>query len=52
MNDEALGIYLITPDDGKLRVKMVQLTQPLFGRFAAFGLEHLILDPWIRPAGP
>ena len=52
MNDPALGIYLITPEDGKLRVNMVQLTQPLYDKFAAIGLDHLILDPWIRPAGP
>ena len=29
---------------------MVQLTQPLYDKFAAIGLDHLILDPWIRPA--
>ncbi|MEV8504607.1 hypothetical protein AB0368_07215 [Actinoplanes sp. NPDC051475] len=50
MNDEALGIYLITPEHGKLRVNMLQLTQPLYDKLAAIGLDHLILDPWIRPA--
>jgi hypothetical protein len=52
MNDSASGIYLITPEDGKLRVTMVQLTQPLYDKLAAIGLDDLILDPWIRPAGP
>lgn len=52
VNDTASGIYLITPEDGKLRVTMVQLTQPLYDKFAAIGLDYLILDPWIRPAGP
>ncbi|MEU7906292.1 hypothetical protein [Actinoplanes sp. NPDC049118] len=50
--DEDLGIYTASSEDGKLRVNMVQLTQPLYDRFAAIGLDHLILDPWIRPAGP
>ncbi|RZU50847.1 hypothetical protein EV385_2639 [Krasilnikovia cinnamomea] len=52
MDDLASGIYGITSEDGKLRVNMVQLTQPLYDKFAAIGLDHLILDPWIRPAGP
>jgi hypothetical protein len=52
MNDTALGIYTPSTEDGKMRVNMVQLTQPLYDKFAAIGLEHLILDPWIRPAGP
>jgi hypothetical protein len=50
--DEDLGIYLASSEGGKMRVMMVQLTQPLYDKFAAIGLEHLILDPWIRPAGP
>lgn len=50
MNDSASGIYLVTPEDGKLRVNMVQLTQPLYDKLTAIGLDHLILDPWIRPA--
>ncbi|GIE39146.1 hypothetical protein [Actinoplanes lobatus] len=37
---------------GKIRVNMVQLTQPLYDKFAVIGLDHLILDPWIRPVGP
>ena len=52
MNDPASGIYLVSSEDGKLRVNMLQLTQPLYDKFAAIGLDHLILDPWIRPAGP
>jgi hypothetical protein len=52
MNDTALGIYLAHSEDGKIRVNMIQLTQPLYDKFAAIGLDHLILDPWIRPAGP
>ncbi len=51
MNDNASGIYLAGTKDGKIRVNMVQLTQPLYDKFAAIGLDHLILDPWIRPAG-
>jgi hypothetical protein len=49
LDDPALGIYQVTPEDGKLRVNMIQLTQPLYAKFAAIGLDHLILDPWIRP---
>jgi hypothetical protein len=52
MNDRALGIYMAGFEDGKMRVNMLQLTQPLYDRLAAIGLEHLILDPWVRPAGP
>lgn len=52
MNDPALGIYLVASEDGKLRVNMIQLTPPLYDKFAAIGLDQLILDPWIRPAGP
>ena len=52
MNDPASGVYLVGTKDGKIRVNMVQLTQPLYDKFAAIGLDHLILDPWIRPAGP
>jgi hypothetical protein len=52
MNDTASGIYLITSEDGKMRVNTVQLTQPLCDKFAAIGLDHLILDPWIRLTGP
>ena len=51
MNDETLGIYQAGPEDGRIRVFMIQLTQPLYDRLAAIGLDHLILDPWIRPAG-
>ncbi|MET8153117.1 hypothetical protein ACIBSW_23405 [Actinoplanes sp. NPDC049668] len=50
MEDPALGIYTPVSEDGKIRVNMVQLTQPLYDRFAAIGLDRLILDPWIRPA--
>jgi hypothetical protein len=50
MNDTTLGIYMARPEDGKMRVNMVQLTQPLYDELAAIGLDHLILDPWIRPA--
>ncbi len=45
------GIYLAGSEDGKIRVMMVQLTQPLYDKLAAIGLDHLIIDPWIRPAG-
>ena len=51
MNDPASGIYLASPEDGKIRVNMLQLTQPLYDQLAAIGFDHLILDPWIRPAG-
>jgi hypothetical protein len=51
MKDEALGIYLAGPEGGKIRAYMIQLTQQLYGKLAAIGLDHLILDPWIRPAG-
>ncbi|MCA2217156.1 hypothetical protein [Jidongwangia harbinensis] len=44
------GIYLAGSEDGKMRVMMLQLTQPLYDRLAAIGLDHLIVDPWIRPA--
>jgi hypothetical protein len=50
--NEDLGIYLASSQDGKMRVMMLQLTQPLYDKFAAIGLDHLILDPWIRPAAP
>jgi hypothetical protein len=46
------GIYTFAVDDSKIRVNMVQLTQPLYDKFAAIGLDHLILDPWIRSARP
>jgi hypothetical protein len=46
------GIYMATSENGKIRVMMLQLTQPLYDKFAAIGLDQLILDPWIRPAGP
>ncbi|MFI7603230.1 hypothetical protein [Actinoplanes sp. NPDC049681] len=46
------SIYTATPEDGKIRVAMVQLTQPLYDKLAAIGLDHLILDPWIRPVRP
>jgi hypothetical protein len=52
MDDEDLGIYLAGSENGRMRVMMLQLTQPLYDKFAAIGLDHLILDPWIRPAGP
>lgn len=45
------GIYLAGSEDGKIRVMMVQLTQPVYDKLAAIGLDHLIIDPWIRPAG-
>lgn len=51
MNDPASGIYGVTSEDGRLRVAMVQLTRPWYDRFAAIGLDRLVLDPWIRPAG-
>jgi hypothetical protein len=50
MDDPAMGIYLVTPEDGRLRVNMIQLTRPLYDRLAAIGFDHLIIDPWIRPA--
>jgi hypothetical protein len=50
MDDPAMGIYLVTPEDGRLRVHMVQLTRPLYDRLAAIGFDQLIVDPWIRPA--
>ncbi|MDI6103736.1 hypothetical protein QLQ12_34490 [Actinoplanes sp. NEAU-A12] len=51
MNEPDSGIYSAGSEDGKMRVNMIQLTQPLYDKFAAIGLDHLILDPWIRPAG-
>lgn len=45
-------IYLASSEDGKRRLMMVQLTQPVYDKLAAIGLDHLTLDPWIRPAGP
>ena len=45
------GIYSAASEDGKIRVMMVQLTQPVYDQLAAIGLDHLIIDPWIRPAG-
>jgi hypothetical protein len=47
---ERSGIYSAGSQDGKIRVQMVQLTQPLYDKLAAIGLDHLIIDPWIRPA--
>lgn len=52
MDDPASDIYLAASEDGKMRVYMIQLTQPLYDKLAAIGLDHLILDPWIRPVGP
>jgi hypothetical protein len=52
VNDEDLGIHLAGSENGKMRVMMLQLTQPPHDKFAAIGLDHLILDPRIRPAGP
>ncbi|PWK40077.1 hypothetical protein [Actinoplanes xinjiangensis] len=49
MDDRSLGIYSAAPEDGKMRVQMVQLTQPLYDRLVTIGLDRLILDPWIRP---
>jgi hypothetical protein len=45
------GIYMAGSEDGRIRVMMVQLTQPTYDELAAIGLDHLIIDPWIRPAG-
>lgn len=45
------GIYLAGSEDGKIRVQMVELTQPVYDKLAAIGHDHLIIDPWIRPAG-
>lgn len=49
MNDPASGIYLTSPEDGRIRVLMVQLTPALYDRLATIGLDRLVLDPWIRP---
>jgi hypothetical protein len=46
------GIYGASSEDGKIRVQLVQLTQPVYDKLAAIGLDHLIIDPWIRPATP
>ncbi|WP_344519803.1 hypothetical protein [Paractinoplanes durhamensis] len=46
------GIYLAGSENGRMRVMMVQLTEPLYDKLAAIGLDHLILDPWIRPVTP
>jgi len=51
-NEPASDIYTFSSDDGKIRVNMIQLTQPLYDKLAAIGLDHLILDPWVRPARP
>ncbi|MFI5898036.1 hypothetical protein ACIA5D_48935 [Actinoplanes sp. NPDC051513] len=45
-------IYLASSQNGKIRVMMLQLTEPLYDTLAAIGLDRLILDPWIRPVGP
>lgn len=45
-------VYLAGSDNGRIRVMMIQLTQPLYDKLAAIGLDHLILDPWIRPVDP
>ncbi|GAA0797905.1 hypothetical protein [Spirilliplanes yamanashiensis] len=50
MADRASGIYTTSPENGRIRVNMVQLTQPLYDKLAAIGLDDLIIDPWIRPA--
>jgi hypothetical protein len=52
MDDLASGVYTTSSEDGKMRVDMVQLTQPVYDKLAAIGLDHLIIDPWIRPAAP
>ncbi|WP_203820548.1 hypothetical protein [Paractinoplanes ferrugineus] len=44
-------IYLTTSENGKIRVLMLQLTEPLYDKLAAIGFDRLILDPWIRPVG-
>lgn len=49
MNEQAWEIYTANADDGRMRVNMVQLTEALYDRFVTIGLDHLILDPWIRP---
>lgn len=52
MDDPASGIYTPHSEDGKIRVNMVQLTQPLYDKFTAIGLGHLTprtLDPPGRP---
>jgi hypothetical protein len=51
MDDTTLDIYMAIPEDGKMRVSMVRLTQPLYDKLAAIGFDHLILDPWVRPVG-
>jgi hypothetical protein len=51
MNENSLGIYLAQPEDGRMLVKMVQLTPALYDKLAAIGLNRLIIDPWLRPAG-
>ncbi|WP_212987577.1 hypothetical protein [Actinoplanes auranticolor] len=51
MNDRDLGIYLAGPEDGKMRMTMLHLTQRHYDKLAAIGLEHVIIEPWIRPAG-
>jgi hypothetical protein len=45
------GIYTASPENGKIRVNMLALTQPLYDKLVAIGIDHLIIDPWIRPAG-
>jgi len=51
MDDPAAGIYTAQSEGGRIRVNMVVLTRPLYDRFAAIGLNRLVLDPWVRPVG-
>ena len=51
MDDPAAGIYTAQSEGGRIRVNMVVLTEPLYDRFAAIGLNRLVLDPWVRPVG-
>jgi hypothetical protein len=46
------GIYTTISVNGTIRLMMLQLTEPLYDKLAAIGLDRLILDPWIRPVGP
>ncbi|MEU4157216.1 hypothetical protein [Actinoplanes sp. NPDC026670] len=49
MGDNISGVYMARQEEDRIRVNMVQLTEPLYERLVAIGLDRQIIDPWIRP---
>ena len=45
------AIYMASSENGRIRLMMLQLTEPVYDKLAAIGLDDLVLDPWIRPVG-